>query len=73
MRAQNPDKYKITSAVLKNEKVMIAANSDSQQYQQTAFWVHGGKLMTFTMTGVASNTTAMTAEFQDMIGTISWR
>ncbi|MDB5181776.1 MAG: hypothetical protein JWP13_539 [Candidatus Saccharibacteria bacterium] len=72
MRAQNPDRYKIKSVVLKNEKVMIATNSDGQQFQQTAFWVHGDKLLTFTMTGTATNTQAMTAEYQDMIGTISW-
>lgn len=72
MRQQNPDKYKLQSTVIKNEKVMLATNSDGQQYQQTAFWPHGDKLLTFTMTGTASNIPAMTAEYQDMIGTISW-
>lgn len=73
MRTQNPDKYKIRPTVLKNEKVLIATNNDGQQYQQTAFWPHGDRLMIFTMTGAAGNAQAMTAEYQAMIGTISWR
>lgn len=73
MRAQNPSKYQMRPAVLKNEKVVVATSSDGQQYQQVAFWAHEGKLMTFTMSGMATNTQAMTAEYNEMIGTISWR
>jgi hypothetical protein len=73
MRTQNSAKYKMKTSVIKNEKVVIFTTSDTQQYQQTAFWAHGGKLLTFTMTGVASDVPAMTVEYNDMVNSITWR
>jgi hypothetical protein len=73
MRTQNSARYKMKAMVVKNETVVTFTDTSSEQYQQAAFWVHAGKLLTFTMTGVASDKPAMTAEFNDMVRSISWR
>jgi hypothetical protein len=73
MRAQNSAKYHVKTTVVKNEKVVIFSSNDGQQFQQTGFWPHAGKLLTFTMSGVASDMPGMTAEYQDMMTSISWR
>jgi hypothetical protein len=73
MRAQNSAKYTMKTTVVKNEKVVIFTDANNQQYQQAAFWAHGGKLLTFTMTGVSTDIPAMTAEYNDMVNSISWR
>jgi hypothetical protein len=72
MRAQNPTKYQMRSIVVKNEKVTVFTSNDGQQYQQSGFWPHGGKLLTFTMTGVASDIPGMNSEYQSMLESVSW-
>lgn len=73
MRTQNPSRYKMRTIVVKNETVATFTDSSDQQYQQTAFWTHGGKLLTFTLSGVAADTPSMTREFNDMVQSIGWR
>lgn len=73
MRSQETTKYKMRSLVIKNEKVVVFNSTDPQQYQQAAFWPHQGKLLTFTMTGVASDPEGMNKEYQYMLESISWR
>lgn len=73
MRTQNPAKYKMKAIVVKNETVVIFRNTDTQQYQQTAFWAHAGKLLTFNMSGVANDIPGMTQEFNDMVNSVTWR
>lgn len=72
MRAQNSAKYKMKTVVVKNEKVTVFSATDSQQYQQAAFWPHGGKLLTVALTGAASDVPGMTSEFNDMVNSITW-
>lgn len=72
MRQQNPDKYQMKYIVVKNERVAIATSVTSQEFQQTAFWPHGGKLLTFTMTGVTVEPKAMAAEHEAMVNSVSW-
>jgi hypothetical protein len=73
MRAQNSAKYKMKTTVVKNEKVTTFSMTDNEQFQQTAFWPHNGKLLTLALTGGASNVPGMTSEFNDMVQSLSWR
>jgi hypothetical protein len=73
MRAQNSSKYKMKTVVVKNEKVTVFSATDAQQYQQSAFWPHGGKLLTVALTGTASDVPSMTSEFNDIVNSLSWR
>lgn len=73
VRAQEPAKYKMKPIVVKNEKVIIFTANDTQQMQQTVFWAHGGKLLTMTLSGVATDIQITTAQFDDMIASIVWR
>lgn len=73
MRLQNPDKYKIKYVVIKNERVAIATAKSSQEFQQTAFWPHDGKLLLFSMTGVSVEPAAMAVEHETMVRSFSWR
>lgn len=72
MRKQNPEKYKIKTVVLKNEKAAVSTSNDSQQFVQTLFWAHEGKLLTFTMNGMAADVESMKREFQAMIESVNW-
>lgn len=73
MRTQDKTKYLLQEIVVKNEKVSIFTNADTQQMQQTAFWVHQGKLLSFTLAGTAVDTEATKAEYRSMVETIGWR
>lgn len=72
MRTQDPARYHMKTSVIKNEKVITFTNNDGSQYEQTAFWAHGGKLMTFAMTGIAADTPSMTVEYTDMVNSVTW-
>lgn len=71
MRTLNSDRYKIREIKVKGEKVMIAA--DATEHQQTAFWPHGGKLLTFTLTGLSTDTAAVSEEYEKMLQSVAWR
>ncbi len=73
LRKQNPAKYQMKPLVIKNEKVVIATDTSGQEFQQIAFWVHGGKLMTLTMSGVSTDPKMMAAEHETMVSSVSWR
>lgn len=73
LRTQDSSKYKMKSIVLKNEKVVIFTANDTQQMQQTAFWPHGGRLLTMTLSGVATDVQVTTAQFDDMLTSVNWR
>lgn len=72
MRAQNSSKYKMKTITVKNEKVIVFSATDNMQYQQSAFWAHNGKLLTFALTGAASDVPGMSSEFNDMVNSIYW-
>jgi sucrose-6-phosphate hydrolase SacC (GH32 family) len=73
MRLQDKAKYQLQEIIVKNEKVSIFTSNDTQQIQQTAFWPHKDKLLTFTMSGVATNVETAKAEYESMVTTLGWR
>lgn len=73
MRMQDKAKYQLQEIVVKNEKVAIFTNTDTQQMQQTAFWAHKDKLLSFTLSGTATDVETTKAEYRSMVETLSWR
>lgn len=73
IRNQDPKKYQRKVVVVQNEQVVIFTHDDGGQLQQTAFWPHAGKLLTFSLTGVAQDTQASSSEFLSMVESITWR
>lgn len=71
MRKINPDKYVLTPQTIKGEKVVVT--SSKSENLLVAFWPHGGKLLTFTMTGTTTDANATTDEYQKMLESVSWR
>lgn len=71
MRTLNPDRYKIREIKVKEEKVMIATNT--AEHQQTAFWPHGGKLLTFTLTGLSTDSATVNEEYEKMLQSVTWK
>lgn len=73
MRESNPNKYQRKLVMVRGEQVTIFTANDGQQLQQTAFWPHAGKLMTFSLTGVATDVSSSQSEFLSMVESLSWR
>lgn len=73
MRMQDKTKYQLQEIVVKNEKVAVFTSSDTQQIQQAAFWAHKDKLLTFTLSGVATDLDATRTEYRAMVETLGWR
>lgn len=73
MRQSDPGKYQRKLIMVRGEQVTIFTANDGQQLQQTAFWPHAGKLMTFSETGVASDVSSSQSEFLSMVESLSWR
>lgn len=71
MRTLNPQTYKITPQTIQGEKVMVALNAKDSQ--QSAFWAHGGKLLTFTISSISINSEATMQEYQKMLESVRWR
>lgn len=73
VRVKDKTKYQLQEIVVKNEKVAIFTSVDSQQIQQAAFWAHKDKLLTFTLSGVATDLDTTRAEYRAMVETLAWR
>jgi hypothetical protein len=71
MRSIHPETYKITKVMVQGEPVMVALNS--QDYQQAAFWAHGGKLLTFALSSVSMDSNDTNNEYQQMLQSVKWR
>ncbi|HEX8182538.1 MAG TPA: hypothetical protein VF575_02960 [Candidatus Saccharimonadales bacterium] len=71
MRSLHPETYKLTPQTIQGEKVIVALNEKDSQ--QAAFWVHQGKLLTFTITSVTINSEATAGEYQKMLESVRWR
>lgn len=71
MRTLRPERYKMSEMTIMGEKVAIAENKE--EYQRTAFWAHAGKMLTFSISGISTDTQAVTAEYQKMLESIRWR
>lgn len=70
MRSIHPETYKITKLQVQGETVMLAVNATD--YQQAAFWAHGGKLLTFAISSVSMDTSDTNNEYQQMLQSIKW-
>lgn len=73
LRNGNPTKYQRKTVVVKNEQVVIFTSNDGQQLQQSAFWLHQGKLLTFSLTGIANDPTTAQSEFLSMVESLTWK
>ncbi len=71
MRSLHPDQYKITNMIVSGEKVALVESAVEEQ--RAAFWVHGGKLLTFTLSSVSVDAKATAAEYQAMLTSVTWR
>ena len=71
MRNLHPETYKLSAQTVQGEKVVVALNS--KDAQQAAFWVHGGKLLTFTISSVTINSQETAQEYQKMLESVRWR
>lgn len=72
MRAQNPDKYQRKLVTVGNDQITVFTANDGQQLQQTAFWPHQGKLLTMSLTGVATDVPTAQSEFLSMVESLTW-
>jgi len=73
MRFQNPKKYQRKILVVKNEQVTVFTTDDGTQFEQSAFWLHGGKLLIMTLTGLSGDNQVTINEFTAMVQSLVWR
>jgi hypothetical protein len=73
MRYQNSKKYSRKVLVVKNEQVTVFTADDGTQLEQSAFWLHGGKLLIMTLTGLSGDNQMSINEFTAMVQSITWR
>jgi hypothetical protein len=72
MRIQDPKRYQRKTTVVKNEQVTVFSSDDGQQFGQVAFWQHGDKLLTMSLTGIAGDNQTTINEFNAMVGSVVW-